>query len=425
MIVEELVASAISTEELAMCRVGVLPPRHVPDRLVAAETILLDASEAEGVGPACEVILTDVRDASISLLRAAVRRLSRDGLLFAAVREQFAEQAVRTVANAGTDWVAVVRLGDEDCCVVAALDTHPAELGVSVANFVVNAPSTSCIHLPQNRDDRAKRRYVRRKGRDRLLALACRLQESLGSAVERVVAGVEVLVGEKPARVNNTGARPGMFGLPGLKPAAWPDPVRWPRLKALLEACDRHAPAVCPELRELISSRSLEAYLPDEYNKNKFQMRDAANWKALRLYADRGPTPDLLPTCRATRDMLTEIGRRISGEATILRIAPRSKLPAHVDDYDYEVYVHIGLTVPPGCQLRVGGEARPWEEGRSMAFMPAFLHEAWNESDRPRDVLALDTWHPDLSDAEIEALIQVRTELDALRRERRKNEGHK
>jgi hypothetical protein len=408
-----------------MCRVGVFPPFHGLGRLAPAETILLDANETEGVGLACEVILTDVRNASIKVLRAAVLRLSRDGILFAAVPGSLVEQAVQAVSDAGTDWVAVVRLGDGNFCIVGALDMHPAELGRPVADCVVKAPSPSCVHLPQNRDDRAKRLYVRRNGRDRLLALASRLHESLGSAVERVVAGVEVLSGEKPARANNSGARPGMFGLPGLKPAAWPDPMRWPRLKSLLETCDRHAPRVCAELRDLVSSRTLEVYLADEYNKNKFQMQDAAIWKALRLFAHGRSTPNLLPSCRATQSMLSDISGRVSGEATILRIAPRSKLPAHVDDYDFEVYVHIGLTVPPGCHLQVGSEARTWEEGRSMAFMPAYLHEAWNESDRPRDVLALDTWHPDLSDAEIEALIQVRTELDALRSERRKNEGHR
>jgi hypothetical protein len=424
---DELITNLMTADELATSRIGIVSADGEPIRINvrSAETVLINARTSNGTGPACELVFADARDESVANLNAAIQRLSHDGLIVAAVHTQYAEAAARTVAESGMDWVALIRPDEINCYLVAAINIHPAELGPLVTDHVVHPPRPACLHLPQNRGDRAKRRFVRRQGRDRLMALATHLRDMHGDAVRRVVAGVETVVGERPSKPNHREARPGMFSLPGIEIAPWPDPARWPRLRNLLDTCDRYAQAVCAELREIVAAKSPSAYLKDEYNKSKFQLSDPGRWGALRLYNRHKPTPDLPPRCRATREMLSEIAGQISGEVTILRLAPMTALPPHHDDYDYEQYVHIGLTVPPGCGIRVGGEARVWEEGRPLVFSPAFLHEVWNHSERPRDVLAIDTWHSDLTEVEIEALCQVRAELDALRAERRKNEGHK
>lgn len=426
MVLDELITNLMSVDEVAINRIGIVPAGREPPPIIAKspERIIIDARTGDGDGPACDFVFADVRDEPVAILRPAVQRLSRDGLFVATTHPQHAEVAAQTVAESGTDWVAILR--DEiNCYVIAAMDIHPAELGSLVNDYVVYPPPSTFVYLPQLRDDRAKRRFVRRHGRARMLALASRLANRHGDAVSRVVAGVEMLVGERPAKPNLTGAHPGMFNLPEIEIAPWPNPARWPRLKNLLDTCNRYAPAVCVELRELAASKSLDAYLRDDYNKNKFQLSDSGNWKALRLFNLNKPTSDLPSNCHATRELLSKIGGWLSGEVNILRLVPMTSLPPHYDDYNYEQYVHVGLTIPPGCGIRVAGEARTWEVEQSLVFSPAFLHEVWNQSERPRDVLAIDTWHPDLSDIEIEALQQVRAELDALRAERRKNEGHK
>jgi aspartyl/asparaginyl beta-hydroxylase (cupin superfamily) len=65
---------------------------------------------------------------------------------------------------------------------------------------------------------------------------------------------------------------------------------------------------------------------------------------------------------------------------------------------------HLGIDVPAGCGIRVGGVERSWERGRCIVFDDSFPHEAWNESDEPRIVLIVDVWHPDLSDDEVALL---------------------
>jgi aspartate beta-hydroxylase len=52
----------------------------------------------------------------------------------------------------------------------------------------------------------------------------------------------------------------------------------------------------------------------------------------------------------------------------------------------------------------VGGVEHAWQEGRCVTFDDTFEHEAWNRSDRVRAVMILDSWHPDLTEAEREAI---------------------
>lgn len=81
-------------------------------------------------------------------------------------------------------------------------------------------------------------------------------------------------------------------------------------------------------------------------------------------------------------------------------IRPKTRLPAHTGVSNVRAIVHLPLIVPPGCGFRVGGETRQWIEGKAFAFDDTIEHEAWNDSDRPRAILILDTWNPHLSEAE-------------------------
>jgi aspartate beta-hydroxylase len=55
----------------------------------------------------------------------------------------------------------------------------------------------------------------------------------------------------------------------------------------------------------------------------------------------------------------------------------------------------------------VGTETRWWEEGKCLVFDDSFDHEVWNLSHKPRAVLLVDFWHPDLMPAELRALEQI------------------
>jgi beta-hydroxylase len=55
---------------------------------------------------------------------------------------------------------------------------------------------------------------------------------------------------------------------------------------------------------------------------------------------------------------------------------------------------HLGLFVPEGCALRVGGEVRTWQAGSCLVFDDTVEHEAWNRSMLPRTVLLIDFVRP-------------------------------
>ena len=77
-------------------------------------------------------------------------------------------------------------------------------------------------------------------------------------------------------------------------------------------------------------------------------------------------------------------------------LKPGARLRPHVGTHG-RLAAHLGLVVPEGCcSLTVGGQKREWREGEVMVFDDTFVHEAVNEGDKPRVVLAVFFLHPDL-----------------------------
>lgn len=81
-----------------------------------------------------------------------------------------------------------------------------------------------------------------------------------------------------------------------------------------------------------------------------------------------------------------------------------SHILTHTGVTNSRLVVHLPLLVPSDCAIRVGGEDRAWREGEVLVFDDSFEHEAWNRSDSTRVILLMDTWHPELSPAERDAL---------------------
>jgi aspartyl/asparaginyl beta-hydroxylase (cupin superfamily) len=93
-------------------------------------------------------------------------------------------------------------------------------------------------------------------------------------------------------------------------------------------------------------------------------------------------------------------------------LRPKTRIPPHTGVTNSRAIVHLPLTIPEGCGFRVGGETRPWIEGRPFAFDDTIEHEAWNDSDSIRTVLILDCWNPHLSEAEQEFVTRYFTAAD-------------
>src|SRR5262249_17290304 len=59
---------------------------------------------------------------------------------------------------------------------------------------------------------------------------------------------------------------------------------------------------------------------------------------------------------------------------------PGAHLPPHCSIDNLRVRIHLALTAPKGCAIRVGDEIRSWQVGECLAFEDSFEHEVWNRS---------------------------------------------
>lgn len=85
-------------------------------------------------------------------------------------------------------------------------------------------------------------------------------------------------------------------------------------------------------------------------------------------------------------------------------LAPGTDIVPHFGQTNIRLTVHLGLIIPTGCGIRVGGETRHWAAGEILAFDDSFEHAAWNHGDSERVVLIFEAWHPDLTEPERDGL---------------------
>ncbi len=127
-------------------------------------------------------------------------------------------------------------------------------------------------------------------------------------------------------------------------------------------------------------------------------------WNISRIKSVGGISPAeraRWPVTSAVLDSLPRLGKM----AMVSALNPGCHITPHCGPWNANLTIHLPLVVPPGdCALRVGDEARRWEEGRCLVFDDSFEHEAWNRGGYTRMILLVDIWHPSLSEVEIELL---------------------
>lgn len=118
-------------------------------------------------------------------------------------------------------------------------------------------------------------------------------------------------------------------------------------------------------------------------------------WNTFGLYAFGQKQEENCRRCPRTTALVEAIpGMKMAGFS---RLGPGSAIHPHRGYDDYARYVlrlHLGLETNPDCALRVGGETRLWEAGRTLVFCDATEHEAWNRGTTERTVLLVDFRNP-------------------------------
>ena len=92
--------------------------------------------------------------------------------------------------------------------------------------------------------------------------------------------------------------------------------------------------------------------------------------------------------CPRTTEIVEQVPNLVT--AGFSRMGPGAHIRPHIGYTNKVLRCHLGLIVPPVCELRVGDETKRWEENRCLIFDDTLEHEAWNRSGRNRIVLLLD-----------------------------------
>lgn len=205
----------------------------------------------------------------------------------------------------------------------------------------------------------------------------------------------DMMVGISPAtKSGNPLQRPGQLYFPGLAAQPWPN-VRQAVLRRLEEAY----PVVKEELMALLEGRVKNFR---HYRDDGDWTAEGGTWAAFFLMLHGEPVPESA-ACPQTVELIRSIPEA-ADMAMFSALNPKAHIPPHTGPWNTRLTVHLGLVVPEGCRFRVGGETRPWQEGKAFVFDDSFEHEAWNDGDFTRFILLMDVWHPELTEVEIEFL---------------------
>lgn len=117
-------------------------------------------------------------------------------------------------------------------------------------------------------------------------------------------------------------------------------------------------------------------------------------------------------TWRVLGQLRTFIANNVFGNACFSVLSPGTTITEHYGPTNVRLRCHLGLKVPSGCELVVGGEPQCWSEGSCLLFDDSFLHTAFHDGsaeDGPRVVFMVDLWHPNVAAAERQALDYIFT----------------
>jgi aspartate beta-hydroxylase len=130
-------------------------------------------------------------------------------------------------------------------------------------------------------------------------------------------------------------------------------------------------------------------------------------WKNLFFFRDYQPDAELLAKVPSIKAIADRFGpeQLDKFELFLSVLEPGTHIPAHFGGSNAKLTLHLPLSVPEGdTAIRVGAETRGWKSGEMMIFDDTFDHEAWNRTDKPRAVLLLKAYHPELTVEEVGVL---------------------
>lgn len=268
---------------------------------------------------------------------------------------------------------------------------------------------------PEFRDAvKSAMQYVNAGRRNLFDAVLEPLRQRYGkSELVRVEECLAIYLGEQKAALPDPRQQPKFLYFPGVPSQPYYPRERFP-WQAELEA---NTAMICEELRGVLSQpRDLESFLQTDSPQDAADLlrssgTEAAAWDAYFFHRHGERYDAHAARCPQTAALLDALPlarvREHSPETLFSVLRPGTHILPHRGVTNTRLVTHLPLIVPPDCALRVGGEIHEWQEGRCVTFDDTYEHEAWNNSNETRVVLIIDSWNPDLSDAERAAVADL------------------
>ncbi|MFD3471228.1 aspartyl/asparaginyl beta-hydroxylase domain-containing protein [Streptomyces sp. NPDC058682] len=201
--------------------------------------------------------------------------------------------------------------------------------------------------------------------------------------------------------------------LPGIPQVPWHDPYAYPELLPLVNALEAESAQIKSE-HELAWAQRRASFSDYEH----YLVRQN-NWQALYLYRDGALVPDSAAVAPTAYRMLKEHAVDTGVICPLLEshfstLLPGAVIKPHCDLWNFSINLHLAIDIPEGAAIRVAGETRPWEEGKTLLFDYSFEHEAWNKGATARTCVLADLWHPDTTLPERSALTMLMTEIQKM-----------
>jgi aspartate beta-hydroxylase len=119
------------------------------------------------------------------------------------------------------------------------------------------------------------------------------------------------------------------------------------------------------------------------------------------IFFDRGKRfEETFRTFPETGRILVDIQERVQfpGLVSLLWLYPGSHIVPHCGHTNALLRIHLGLRAAEGATMRVGPRHVTWTEGVCTVFDDSFEHEVWNRGAKPRVILLMDVFHPQLNE---------------------------
>jgi len=146
-----------------------------------------------------------------------------------------------------------------------------------------------------------------------------------------------------------------------------------------------NADTIREELFAFLQSRNLQSYFNSKMvSKPKSWKTISLKWWNLRIYKHQKHFP-------FTNSLINKFPSIVSCSFNLLE--PGSRILPHCGDTNAIYRCHFGLEVPaglPDCGFKVKDQVRAWKNNEWLVFMDAYVHEAWNNTDKERYILVVD-----------------------------------